>query len=853
MVDVNLLTIKQILGVIILCMELCLSKQQTTTLEIGVIADGCLKNGYKVNQTLTSTSVWDEHLEIRLHWSYLDSRDIYHLLRTVMEFRSSGMDAILLADDLQYLGGLSNELIKGDVPVIALGSVNTISAANADINENCQSLFLTPVTSKQQGECLPPFPSEEHMSTINNNHSLSYLDSNIVSVLHHLKWSDQIILYDKGIDLYVDRIIQILSFEGRFVITYEVSDMDVDQIHRLLQTLDGPNGDDKINITVIGYQKCVEKVLFTAGQYVANNKRKSSLSLRSLWMVFLLKDDPNMDKIQKYTENIDNVAVLRLPTFFVGNNNNGTTDVLQLVRKALFNIGSNATMTTTNKSEMNNLIIDFLQSELQRCHWSPVQTLMFTLGGRGWSHVGYVDTMGQTAFYAEIFPNTRFGFNRRKFSVSTLEWEPFVIASENNTYSGLCFDLLDHLATSLNFTFEVDGPPDGQWGVINSNGTWTGMVGQLAKREIDIVAAPLSTQAKREEVMDFTYSFYIDYTTILMKKKDPNITKWRTLIDPFSEELLLCVCISLPVVSLLLFLFERFSPYYVGDDEGEGKSGLHTYQDAFWYMYGALLTQGGEHLPRSQTGRTLLSSWWLFCIIMMATYSGNLIAFLTVSKDKPPFSTVAGMLQQENYRWGTIGGSSWITAFNETRAPDLMRVWAKMQEFNASDNSILSSKSSEHFTKVLGGGYSYIGDKTQMEIKMAEECSLLISDDEFMPLQYAFGLPNFSPYTKMFSDELLHIHESGLLHIWKSRLWPQRNFCNGELVTSAKTIALIDVQSAFYLIGIGLALATLMIIAENVAFWYKQSKKSKGDIDKESTITGASVHCILPKPQHPIP
>ncbi|XP_033760424.1 glutamate receptor-like [Pecten maximus] len=839
---------------LILVIEVCLSTQQTTLLDIGVIADGCLSNKAITNQTLTSTTVWDESLAVQLHWAYLDSRDTYQLLRTVMELRHSGMDAILLAYDLQYIGGLPKEIVNEDIPVLALGGrVNTNLVGDVDSDNNCRSSFSPPETTKQNEECLPPLFSVDRLSTTHSNFSLSYLDSNIISVLHHLRWTEQIILYEKTIEFYVDRIIQILSYEGRFLVTYDVSSMDKDQIHQLLQTFDESQDYEKINITVIGHTKSVEKVLFTAGQYVRNNYRKSSLSIRSLWLVFLLTDNNDMGKIQEYTVNIDNVAVILLPTFFVSKKDNGTTDVHQLVRKALFNIGSNITMTEMNKSEMNDLILEFIYSELQICHWSPVQTLMFTVEGRGWSHVGYVDTTGKTAFHAVIFPNTGFGFNRRKFAVSTLEWAPFVIAFPNNTYSGLCFDLLDHMATSLNFTFVVDVPPDGQWGVINSNGTWTGMVGQLARREIDIVAAPLSTQAKREEVMDFTYSFYIDYTTILMKKKDPNLTKWRTLIDPFSEELLLCVCISLPVVSLLLFLFERFSPFYVGDDEREGKSGLHTYQDAFWYMYGALLTQGGEHLPRSQTGRTLLSSWWLFCIIMMATYSGNLIAFLTVNKDKPPFSTVVGMLQQDNYRWGTIGGSSWITAFNETRAPDLMKVWAKMLEFNSSDASILSSQSSEHFTKVLGGGYAYIGDKTQMEIKMAKECSLLISDDEFMPLQYAFGLPNFSPYTKMFSDELLHIHESGLLHIWKSRWWPQRNFCDGELVTSAKTITLIDVQSAFYLIGIGLALATLIIIIEKVVFWYQtrvpcQSSKQYS-ADNQTKLMNGNIQYIASNSQ----
>jgi len=72
---------------------------------------------------------------------------------------------------------------------------------------------------------------------------------------------------------------------------------------------------------------------------------------------------------------------------------------------------------------------------------------------------------------------------------------------------------------------------------------------------------------------------------------------------------------------------------------------------------------GGEHKPESQAGRTLLSFWWLFCIIMMATYSGNLVAFLTVSKDQLPFNTLGGMLEQNDYKWGTAGGTIWVAMF----------------------------------------------------------------------------------------------------------------------------------------------------------------------------------------------
>ena len=55
-----------------------------------------------------------------------------------------------------------------------------------------------------------------------------------------------------------------------------------------------------------------------------------------------------------------------------------------------------------------------------------------------------------------------------------------------------------------------------------------------------------------------------------------------------------------------------------------------------------------------------LSFWWIFCIIITATYSGNLIAFLTVIKEHLPFDTVTGMINQKTYRWGTVGGTVWV-------------------------------------------------------------------------------------------------------------------------------------------------------------------------------------------------
>jgi hypothetical protein len=55
-------------------------------------------------------------------------------------------------------------------------------------------------------------------------------------------------------------------------------------------------------------------------------------------------------------------------------------------------------------------------------------------------------------------------------------------------------------------------------------------------------------------------------------------------------------------------------------------------------------------------------------------------------------------------------------------------------------------------------------------------------------------------------NRMMAIRESGLLQIWKRRWWPRKDFCGGSLVTETKIVDITDVQGAFYLAAIGVAL-----------------------------------------------
>ncbi|XP_045199719.2 glutamate receptor U1-like isoform X2 [Mercenaria mercenaria] len=543
----------------------------------------------------------------------------------------------------------------------------------------------------------------------------------------------------------------------------------------------------------------------------------------SRWLVVVYGQSHGVPHTLKACANdLDNVAIVAFP----GVSGNGLEAFkeglepmsLEILKEEL--LGSRRGFKTA--------IIDKL--EKTAATWSPsgqclaynIDTLLHKKSDRMFSSVGYIEINGNVVVASDIFPNTKYGYNKRHFNVSTLKYPPFVKKEDVNgttDYKGFCMDLLRELSNKLNFTYTITEPVDGKWGAYEDrNKTFNGLVGQLQREEVDMVAAPLSTTSDRTPVMDFSYPFYYEYTTVILKKPDVNATKWRTLIDPFKWEVLVSIGLALPVMTMLAFLIEKYNPFYEKSehsDERERNGGLHRLHNSVWYMYGALLCQGGVHLPDSTAGRTLVSSWWLFCIIIVGIYSGNLIAFLTVTKEKPPFDTLSEMIKLKgSYRWGTLSDTHFAAVFLNSDNPTYKPIGDGIRDFNKTDPDVLSTDPEVHIRKVKKGKYAWIGDKTYIETAMAEECSLTSINEEFLPLKYGLGFVKNSPHTAIFSKQLIKLHEGGLFQIWKRKWWPKANFCARNTVTEAKPISLMDVQSAFYVCLIGVFLGSVAFIIE---------------------------------------
>ncbi|XP_061178448.1 probable glutamate receptor [Saccostrea echinata] len=772
------------------------------------------------NDSLRSSTLELNNSTINIIWAQADFSEMYQVLQKVTELKKNSADLV-------YVNSTNHRII------LTISYLNTTPTLHLnDVDQESVEDLVAPDKYSYCHEVKPALHSGQTEACLSIKFGENYFDEETITVmvariLTHLHWKSMITFFENATAHNVGRILNRVNEIGLNHRTYNVDSLrNAEEIRSVLDLIHNEFTEGMANITLVCNLNCTRRILNEANKYdtLPVNFRRTALRDHTFW--FVITELPNdLTDLTNASSVLDNVCVLNLNVTSSETvmDANGFID-----KQTMFHQLENMTELVKITGSTNAVLAlkNYSQSIFspKSCRTYPVSTLMWKeYAGNGtpvlvreFENVGEVEINGKLSFHSKIFPNVDFGFNMRNLLVTTTWWPPFTerIQKEGKTvdYVGFCADLLDELANELNFTYTYTEPPDNEFGRIYPNRTWSGMIGQLERREVDLMVAGASIQGSRENVMDFTHPFYYDTTTILIKRPDPDENKMFTLAKPFKIEVIICIFFVLPVSAFLLFIIEKLSPYY----KIHGPEGRQNYQTSFWYMFGALLTQGGESLPNSQSGRTMITFFWLFSIIMVATYSGNLIAFLTVTIDKPPFNSLEELVEQDEYKWGILSGTYFVTWFQETPFEILQKVWTGIKTFNETDPDVLHPDPNVHINKMYKEKYVYIGDKSYMEVRKANRCELVTATEEIPNMSYGVGLPNNSLYTKMFSDKILSLQEGGILQTFKQKHWPREEFCHGSLVAEAKEIRLIDVQAAFIVVGAGLALGTIVLFLEKI-------------------------------------
>ncbi|XP_059351221.1 glutamate [NMDA] receptor subunit 1-like isoform X2 [Daphnia carinata] len=382
---------------------------------------------------------------------------------------------------------------------------------------------------------------------------------------------------------------------------------------------------------------------------------------------------------------------------------------------------------------------------------------------------------------------------------------------------GYCIDLLKELAKKNNFTYSLALSPDGQFGSLSpKNGTgkkeWNGLIGELVEDRADMIVAPLTINPERAQVIEFSKPFKYQGITIL-EKKQPKSSTLVSFLQPFRDTLWILVMVSVHVVALVLYLLDRFSPFgrfRLANAENTEEDALNL-SSAIWFAWGVLLNSGiGEGTPRSFSARVLGMVWAGFAMIIVASYTANLAAFLVLDRPKTSLSGINDPRLRnpmENFTYATVRGSAVDMYFR--RQVELSNMYRTMEGNNypTAEEAIEAVKE--------GKLKAFIWDSSRLEFEAAQDCDLVTAGELFGRSGYGIGLRKGSPWSDVITLSVLDFHERGFMEDLDER-WIKLGSgqqCEHDEKTPA-TLGLKNMAGVFILVAAGIVCGVGLIFIE---------------------------------------
>ncbi|CAB3400516.1 unnamed protein product [Caenorhabditis bovis] len=457
--------------------------------------------------------------------------------------------------------------------------------------------------------------------------------------------------------------------------------------------------------------------------------------------------------------------------------------------------------------------------------------------------------------------------NLNIYRVVTLIQPPFIqkTGDPNQPYEGYCIDLINLIKNEVNFTYTIYEVEDGTFGTMDDNGNWNGLIGALVSGSADIALAPLSVMAERENDVDFTVPYYdLVGTTILMKKADVEYSLFK-FMKVLEWPVWLCIVAAYLLTSFLLWIFDRFSPYSLSNNRERYSNDLEkrefSLKECLWFCMTSLTPQGGGEAPKNISGRLVAATWWLFGFIIIASYTANLAAFLTVSRLEQPISSLDDLAKQYKIEYAPIKGSASETYFrrmaeieetfynlwkemslNESMSPrdrarlavwdypvsdKFTNMWRYMQQLKLPENMEAAIE------RVLNShdGFAFIGDATEIKYAALTNCKLQQVGTEFSRKPYAIAVQSGHILKDEISSAILMLLNQRRLETLKEKWWtdnPNKVTCPDSSEES-DGISIQNIGGVFIVILVGIVLSIITLAFE----YYYYKKKGQNSTENE--------------------
>ncbi|ROT74111.1 hypothetical protein C7M84_007402 [Penaeus vannamei] len=394
--------------------------------------------------------------------------------------------------------------------------------------------------------------------------------------------------------------------------------------------------------------------------------------------------------------------------------------------------------------------------------------------------------------------------------------------------TGILIELLHSLVATYNFSYTLKLPDDGQWGSIKDDGSWTGMVGEVFRNQQDMALGPTSITEEREKAIDFTQPFDFEPWDIMIPASIENVDLWLT--HAFSGLVWLGLLLSSLAVAVALYTFAQVSAAPMTMYPRQVSPRLYSAHQYIFDTLSGLVTQGNNQ-PQTPSVRALAGWWWLFCVIIIASYSSKLISSITVRITAPAVTSMLDMVESRRILWTYQANSAMEELFKNS---DPSSMFGKVGQLHREMPELIVSDFQEGVDAVREKKLAYVEvtlgplavvsvDASLLEYAIAGDlaihgvCRMSLVRDPFFSTRFGMILQRGSPYRDAFSLAILEMIQTGMMDAWKKQFWPGASRCVGAAATTpVRPINFLDITGTMLLLLSGLLFSFLVFLLEMV-------------------------------------
>uniref|UniRef100_A0A8W7PCU9 Ionotropic glutamate receptor C-terminal domain-containing protein n=1 Tax=Anopheles coluzzii TaxID=1518534 RepID=A0A8W7PCU9_ANOCL len=388
----------------------------------------------------------------------------------------------------------------------------------------------------------------------------------------------------------------------------------------------------------------------------------------------------------------------------------------------------------------------------------------------------------------------------------------------SNGSGGLDGMLLGNLAVALNFTAETMDASDGQeYGYRLKNHTFVGSLGDLLQYRTDVSFNVRFMKYYDTHGIEFLHPIYSDQLCIL-SPKSLEIPQWLAIFLCFHPY----VWTSFVVVGFAggycWYLLKRWTLRKVSRYRQHLLKGDRAqYTVLSIEMWLVLLGASSTYLPVRMIERTLLVAFLIANVIISGTFQGTLTTAFSTKSYYKDLNTLAA-LDKSELPIATSSRSLLDIFGNDSLSPLYQSLKGKLQILNESarhraafqrDVCCIERHSDVH----LIINTEYIRPNGQPMLHVVDECPRVYS--------LAYIVRKGWPFAPLFNAAIYRFVESGLCMKWyedtETALILQkriRQLREQEEEPALRKLTMIDMQTSFYIMGLGMLLSFSVFIVE---------------------------------------